>query len=282
MKIKLFFCLLPIIVLSQQNDGTTVKDTSYWKKGGVFTFLANQSTFENWQAGGESNISANLNANYDFNYEKGDWVWKNKVISAYGITKIKNQPEQKTDDRFEMTSNLGKKASGNWYYSLFFNLRTQFDHGVDRASGIRISEFLSPLTIQLGPGMLWKKSDNLRVNIAPATTRVIIVDGKFTENGPSFGVAQGETLRWEFGASISGYYKFQIMENVTVENILNLYTNYLEDPQNVDIDYQLNIVMKINTYLSTNFAFQTIYDDNAYRGLQTRQVIGLGVNYKLK
>jgi uncharacterized SAM-dependent methyltransferase len=53
----------------------------------------------------------------------------------------------------------------------------------------------------------------------------------------------------------------------------------LEDAQNVDIDYQLNIVMKINKYLSTNFAFQTIYDDNAFRGFQTKQIIGLGVNY---
>jgi hypothetical protein len=41
----------------------------------------------------------------------------------------------------------------------------------------------------------------------------------------------------------------------------------------------LNIVMKINKYLSTNFAFQTIYDDNAFRGFQTKQIIGLGVNY---
>ena len=63
-----------------------------------------------------------------------------------------------------------------------------------------------------------------------------------------------------------------------VENILNFYSNYLEDPQNVDIDYQLNVVMKINKYLSTNFAFQTIYDDNAFRGFQTKQIIGLGVN----
>jgi len=37
--------------------------------------------------------------------------------------------------------------------------------------------------------------------------------------------------------------------------------------------------MKINRYLSTNLAFQAIYDDNAFRGLQTRQVFGLGVNY---
>lgn len=265
-----------------QNDETTKKDTTYWTRGGVITFLANQSTFKNWQAGGESNISANLNANYDINYEKGDWVLKNKIQAAYGITKIKGLPEQKTDDRFEVTSNLGKRASGHWFYSLFFNFRTQFDHGLNQTTGIRISEFMSPAFIQLGPGMLWKKSDNLRFNIAPASTRLIIVDRKFTQEASSFGVEQGETTRWEFGASLNGYYRFKIMENVTVENILNLYSNYIEDPQNVDIDYQLNIVMKINTYLSTNFNFQMIYDDNAFRGLQTRQVIGLGVNYKLK
>jgi hypothetical protein len=69
------------------------------------------------------------------------------------------------------------------------------------------------------------------------------------------------------------------MENITAENILSLYTNYLEDPQNVDLDYTLNIVMKINKTLSTNIAFQTIYDDNAFRGFQVREVIGLGVNY---
>jgi hypothetical protein len=37
--------------------------------------------------------------------------------------------------------------------------------------------------------------------------------------------------------------------------------------------------MKVNKYLTTIFAFQTIYDDNAFAGFQTRQIIGLGVNY---
>jgi len=131
--------------------------------------------------------------------------------------------------------------------------------------------------------MLWKKDENLRVNIAPATSRLIVVNSKFTADllpgQSSFGVEPGETTRFEFGAALNAYYKFKIMENVSVENILNLYSNYLEDPQNVDLDYQLNIVMTINKYLSTNFAFQSIYDDNAFRGFQTRQVIGLGINY---
>jgi hypothetical protein len=127
--------------------------------------------------------------------------------------------------------------------------------------------------------MLWKRNDNLKINVAPATSKIIIVHPHFTEFGTSFGVEQGKSNRFEFGAAVNGYYKFKLMENVTFENILNLYSNYRDNPKNIDVDYTLNIVMKVNKYLSTNFAFQTIYDDNAFSGFQTRQIIGLGVNY---
>jgi hypothetical protein len=250
-----------------------------WVKKGNFTFLANQATFNNWLAGGQSNVSGNIGVNYDFNYKSDTWNWDNKIIAGYGLTKIKDQDMQKSDDRLILNSLAGRKASGEWFYSLFFNFQTQFDSGIDLDSGIKTSHFFSPAYFQFGPGMLWKKSDNLKVNIAPATSKLIVVHPHFTELGPSFGVEQGDSSRFEFGAAINAYYKFTIMENVSVENILNLYSNYLEDPQNVDIDYTLNVVMKINKYLTTNFAFQTIYDDNAFRGFQTRQVIGLGVNY---
>jgi len=275
---KVFLILAFVSALSVAQE-TSKDSTSNWTRKGVFTLLANQSSFDNWLAGGQNNFAGNANINYDFNYKNGDWNWDNKLIAAYGLTKIKGTDTQKTDDRIEFNSLLGKKASGNWFYSAFFNFKTQMDTGLDPATRTtKISHFFSPAFFQLGPGMLWKKSDNLKVNFAPATSRVILVHDHFTELGPSFGVEQGETTRYEFGAAVNGYYKFQIMENVSVENILNLYSNYLEEAKNVDIDYQLNIVMKINKYLSTNFAFQTIYDDNAFKGFQTRQVIGVGLN----
>ena len=98
--------------------------------------------------------------------------------------------------------------------------------------------------------MLWKKSDNLKVNIAPAKSRFIIVNDQVLAYSGAFGVDPGKNLRFEFGAALSGYYKFNVAENVSVENILNLYSNYLEDLQNVDLDYQINVVMKINKWLS--------------------------------
>jgi hypothetical protein len=276
---KRFLFLTLFVSVATIAQETTIDSTKHWTRKGVFTLLANQSSFDNWLAGGQNNFAGNVNINYDFNYKNGDWNWDNKIIAAYGLTKIKGADTQKTDDRIEFNSLLGKKATGNWFYSAFFNFKTQMDTGLDPATQTtKISHFFSPAFFQLGPGMLWKKSDNLKVNIAPATSRVILVHDHFTEFGSSFGVEQGETLRYELGAAVNGYYKFQIMENVSVENIVNLYSNYLEDAKNVDIDYQLNIVMKINKYLSTNFAFQTLYDDNAFKGFQTRQVIGVGLN----
>ena len=86
-------------------------------------------------------------------------------------------------------------------------------------------------------------------------------------------------MRFEFGASVSGYAKFTIMPNITAENIINLYANYLEDTQNIDVDYTLNLVMKVNNYISTNLTFQAIYDDNAAKGFQIREALGVGVTY---
>ncbi|MES2812985.1 MAG: DUF3078 domain-containing protein [Bacteroidota bacterium] len=261
---------------------TKAKDTTNmgWKSKGNFVFLFNQSAFNNdWRAGGVSNMAGNIGLNYDFNYKTPEMIWDNKFIVSYGLTKLKGADVQKSDDRLQFSSLLGKKASGYWFYSGFLDFKTQMDSGIDSKTGIKISHFFSPAYLQAGPGMLWKKSDNLKVNFAPATSRVIFVHDHFTDLGPAFGVEQGKTSRFEFGAGIQGYYKFNVMENVSWENILNLYANYLDKPQNVDIDYQANLVMKVNKYISTNISFQAIYDDNAVGAFQIREVFGLGVNY---
>lgn len=278
-KLLLLITILFGISTSYAQENTEEGPKDGWTKTGTISFLLNQSAFDNWVAGGQSNVSGTLGLNYDFNLLKNDWTWDNKLIAAFGITKIKGQDSQKSDDRLEWNSLLGRKASGNWYYSAFLNFKTQFADDLDSDTD-GPTKFLSPAYLQIGPGMLWKKSDNLKVNIAPATSRLVIVDKDLTlPNDAYFGVEEGKSTRYELGASIGAYAKFNLMENVSMENILNLYSNYLEDPQNVDLDYTMNLVMTINKYLSANLAFQTIYDDNAFEGFQTREVFGLGVNY---
>jgi hypothetical protein len=143
---------------------------------------------------------------------------------------------------------------------------------------------MSPGYLLFGPGMYWKKNDNFKLNFAPLTSKFTFVDNRYTSipgyvDGSYFGVDANKSMLYQLGFNATAYYKFKIMENVTAENLLNLYSNYLKDPQNIDINYSLIVLMKINKVLSANFNFQAIYDDDAFAGFQTKEVFGVGLNY---
>jgi hypothetical protein len=186
---------------------------------------------------------------------------------------------------------LAKKTKSFWYYSFLVNFRTQFTQGYvysKDANGAEIREentnFMSPGYLLVGPGMYWKKNDNFKLNFAPLTAKITFVDNFYTSlpgyvDGSYFGVDANKSMLFQLGFNATAYYKFKIMENVTAENLLNLYSNYLEKPQNIDLNYNLIIVMKINKLLTANFNFQAIYDDDAFAGFQTKQVFGVGLNY---
>lgn len=270
----LALCTSMSLVAQEGKDETN----GTWKKNGNISFLMSQSSFSNWIAGGDNTISGNLGVNYDFNYTKGNLTWDNKVIFAYGLNNVKGNGTRKTDDRFEFNSLLGKKAKGNWSYSFFLNFKTQLTEGYDYSQSpkLKTSGFLAPGYLSFGPGMLWKKSDNFKINVAPITSKITMVSDEFSGQ---YGTDLGKNTRYEFGFNSSLFYKTTIMENVTMENIVNFYSNYLDKPQNFDIDYQLNFVMQINKYLSTNLNLHAIVDDNASSKVQFKEVFGLGVNY---
>ncbi len=277
---KTVFILALFVGLTTMAQEKKVTPKSNWKKDGNITFLINQSMFSNWVSGGDNTVAGNLGLNYDFNYAKDDWTWDNKIMATYGLSNTKSNGQRKTDDSFEFNSLVGKKATGNWSYSFFLNLRSQFSEGFDYVADPNattpISSFFSPGYLTFGPGMLWKKSDNFKINLSPATNKLTFVSNALAG---SFGTDPGKTFKYELGFYASLYHKTTVMENVSMENIVSLFSNYLDKPQNIDISHQLNFVMQINKYLSTNLSFHTIIDDDASSKVQFKEVFGLGVNY---
>jgi hypothetical protein len=295
MKKFLFSIAVVFAAFVSNAQDEAAKESGPWTKKGNLQFLFNQSAFNaEWTGGGTSNIAGNLAINYDLNYKKGRTTWNNKLIGEYGITRLKGQEfNRKTNDRLELNSIYGYKvkADSNWSYSAFLNFLTQWTDGYVFGEDVngnetrtRTTGLLSPGYLSFGPGMLYSKGDNFKVNLAPATARFIFVDDAFTTtagyvDGDYFGVDQGASVRTEFGASINALYNFKIAENITMDNVLALYSNYLDKPGNIDINYSAAINMKVNEYISTNLIFQAIYDDNAVGAFQIRQVFGLGLNY---
>lgn len=297
MKKPLSIVCVGLLALLSARAQDTSSDTT-WRINGENTLLINQSSFSNWAAGGINSFAANLIFNYDFNYKKDRWSWDNKVIAAYGLTKQKSIGWRKNDDRIVLNSLLGYQAAERWLYTFYMNFNTQFTDGFqydgDNNSSL-ISTAFAPAYLSFGPGFAYKESDNFRFNLSPAAARFIFVTNDELSNRGAFGVDPGATSRFELGASFDAYYKAQIMENISVENILKLYSNYLEDPQNVDVDYTFNLFMKVNDYITVNGGVQLIYDDNTLiprqvdgvivpgserPTLQVRQVLGAGITYK--
>ena len=289
----LMICMLFAIEFQgqeQEVDSTKIKG---WKKSGLTSLIVNQTAFSNWISGGENSIAATLSVDYNINYYNNGWSWDTKIIGSFGINKNSDSKFfKKIDNRIKINSLIGKKFIEKFSFSSFLNFKTQFAKGFKYSNAsedieIReeITRFLSPAYLQIGIGVYWKQDNSLWVNIAPITGRLILASRKFTDNLDNgeeyFGIPKGEISRFELGASLSAFYKFEVIENIQLEQRINLYSDYLGKTGNIDVDYTITAFMKINDYLSTNLIIQCLYDDNAIKRVQLREVFGLAINLNL-
>lgn len=297
---KITLYLIVIVFAAMQTHAQTtevvaaVKDTS-WKIGGVLSANFNQVSLTNWAAGGESTLSFSGLALGFANYKKGKWAWDNGILMGYGMTKIGKDPLIKNDDRLEINTRPGYEIHKNLYISYLFNFRSQFDKGYDYTvePEILTSEFLSPAFIVNSLGLEYKPNDNFYLYFSPPTIKTTLVNAPNSEIPHLlYGVDSTSNVRNEFGIYFSARYKAEIMKNIKLATKLDLFSNYTEDPQNVDLNWELIITMKVNKYIDVNLGFQAIYDDNvlvpkgikdgvpAYgKGLQFKQTFGIGLTY---
>lgn len=279
MKKYLLGCILFISVFGfSQEKKDSVIVIPKWKIVGQLTFLFNQSTFTDWKAGGDNTIAGNIGVNYDLNYKSGRWNWDNRIITVYGLSNIKDAGVRKTSDRFEYNSLLGLKYNKYWFMSFFLNFKSQYTRGFDykKTPRVAISDFLSPAYLSFGPGILWKRSDDITINIAPATSRFTFVSDEFSGK---YGVEPGDNVKFALGFSLSAYLNFKLSNNISMQNIIAMYSNYLQRAQNIDIDYRAKFTIDVNKYMTVDVLLHTLIDDNASSKVQFKEVFGLGLKY---
>ncbi len=271
----LCFFAFQISIFSQEKTDSIPKK---WSITGKLTFLFNQNNFSNWKSGGENTVAGNIGVNYDFNYKNNNINWDNRIITDFGLSYSKENSYQKTNDNYEYNSLLGVKTKKDWFLSFFLNFKSQYARGYDykKTPKIAVSDWFSPAYLSFGPGMLWKKSDNAKINIAPATAKITFVSDEFSGQ---YGVEQGDNIKFSLGFNLSGYLKFEVMKNVKMENIITLYSDYFNKPENIDLDYQINFFIYVNKVITMSLKFHTIIDDNASSKIQFKEFFGFGIKY---
>ena len=94
-------------------------------------------------------------------------------------------------------------------------------------------------------------------------------------------ISKDKGLRYELGANLTFHSEGKLLENVNYKQDLKLFSNYLDNLANVDLDYLVEIDLDVNSFLTTQLIMQFIYDDNSIARLQIREIIGIGVQLKL-
>ena len=245
-------------MVSQENP-----DTSYWKLGGLGSISFSQVSLTNWAAGGENSFSGNFLANGLANYNKGKSSWENMLILGYGLMKQGEAGLRKTDDRFDFSSKYGRQASEHWYYTGMLRFYTQFTNGFAYPNdSIAISKFMAPGYINLSIGMDYKPSENFNVYFGPLSGKVTFVLDDTLSHYGAFGVEPDKKVRYEFGGLIKSMYTKEILKNVTFLTRLDLFSNYLKNPEKIDVNWEVLLNMKINKYLSASLNTLLIWDDD--------------------
>ncbi len=252
--------------------------TKNWKLGGDVGFNTSQVGFTNWAQGGQNSIAGMTFLHLYANYSKDKWSWDNYANFEYGLMQQGSDITKKSDDLLEIGTKLGHKATELWFYTAQASFKSQFSRGYDYDNYVNtdtyISDFLAPAYILAGLGMDYKPNDNLSLYMSPITMKYTIVNDTLLAYYGAFGVQKAEfddaglliknykTGRFELGAYLKFMYKKEIVENVDFSTTLDLYSNYLENPQNIDVEWKVEFIMKVNSWLNASIKTHLIYDDD--------------------
>lgn len=271
-----------------------------WKKGGISTLNLAQTSLINWSAGGNNSIALNGALGLFATYADSLNVWENTLDLGYGLLRQSGYNNlMKTDDRIDLTSKYGRKAFKNFYYAALVNFHTQFAPGYNYPNdSIRISNFMAPGYLLGAVGLNYIPNAYFNAFFSPLTSKTTFVLDEFLSNQGAFGVEKGERIKAELGGYIRlGFakndFKDGFFKNISIASKLDLFSNYLKDPQYIDVNWETLLGMKVNDYITVSLNTHLIYDydikfdsdgDGDLTGekarVQFKEILGIGFMYK--
>jgi hypothetical protein len=311
-----FVLLFTFFQIQAQTDNTKIQpappdtaNTGPWNRGGAGTINFSQVSLSNWAAGGQNSVSVLAISNLFANYKHGNNTWNNTFDLTYGLLKTGKSRMQKSDDRLDVTAKYGHNASTNWYYTGQLKFQSQLTPTYNQQGDTLISRFLAPAFVLASVGMDYKPNDNFSVFLSPVTGKFTIVRNQQLADEGAFGVeparrvddipvpGTGQNFRKEFGAYTSVKLRKPVMENITFQTKLDLFSNYLEKPQNIDVNWETLLDLKVNKLLSVSVFAHLIYDDDINIKVDTnndgvtdsigprvqfKETLGVGITYNFR
>jgi len=267
-----------------------------WELKGLADIKFNQGYLSNWAEGGENSMSAlsvfKFSADYNYGRIKS---FDSDIEYRLGYLKLGDKPLQKNDDRLEINAKYGRTAFNNWYYSALVNFKTQFLKGYEYPNdSVAISQFMAPGYLVFSLGLDYKPSNKLTILVSPLTSKFTIMADTTNFDQTRYGLSKDEKIRKEIGAYIKAISKIKFNHKISLENKLTFFTNYTNNPQNIDVDWEADLSVALTDYIKLSVNAHMIYDDDVdfpvlddagnqigtTQKLQFKELFGIGFTYQ--
>lgn len=265
-------------VTDKEKDLKTVDtlSTNGWEKSGYFAIGVGQVALSNWAGGGVNSISLSGLLSLKANYKKDKFYWNNEGTFAFGIiNQDKSKLWIKNDDKIDISSKAGKIIKKNMSMAGLFNFRTQFAQGFeDEAQKKLISKFAAPAYSILALGLDFQPTTSFSVFVAPLTLKTTYVADQELANAGAYGVdaavmnpagqitENGKMTRNEMGGYVKFAFSKSFNKSIALGTKLDLFSNYLSNPQNIDVNWEALLTIKAGKYITTTISSQILYDDD--------------------
>ncbi|WP_245319164.1 DUF3078 domain-containing protein [Hymenobacter elongatus] len=311
MVLALGWLALPGVALAQTSESSAAAPDTVqgWRRGGVGTLNFSQVSLSNWAPGGQSSLSLLAIGNVFLHNRRGQNTFDTSLDVVYGSLKAGKAKIRKSDDRLEFNAKYGRQFTKVLYYAFQVNLKTQLTptRDIERPDSL-LSRFFAPAFILASVGIDYKPNDQLSVFVSPLTGKFTVVADQTLADAGAFGVeaarrdaagqlvrGSGQQFRQELGAYMNVKYRRPVWENITFQSKLDLFSNYLHSPGNVDVNWETLISFKVNKFISSSLATTLVYDDDVLvpidrnddgvpdsrgRRIQFKEILGIGLTYR--
>ncbi len=269
-------------------EADTTPKPKYWVFKTLTGFNVAQTTFTNWSAGGENSVSGNVVANLNATYTKGGHNWENILQTEYGMMWTPSHKFNKTVDKLFVSSKYGyrieKKQKNNiWLYTASLDFQTQYDNGYKAVGDANyISTWMAPGYLNASLGIDYHYKNIFSAYMAPLTGRTTFVLDTFLSNQGAYGLKNpGDKVLAELGFSAKASVNATVCKNFTVQSTLSLFTPYnKEDFGNFVVDWNVLLLLKVNSFLSATVSTNLKYDDKVRPVDADGTVMGPRVQFK--
>jgi Protein of unknown function (DUF3078) len=237
----------------------------YWDYEFLSAFVLNQTYLSNWTKGGESSFSTmmDLQGKATYNNKDAKTQWINSARLKFGTIQTQEKGFRKNHDALEINSKFNRNAWGKIGMSASFYMKHQLAKGYNYPNdSIPVSRFLNPGTMTLGLGIEYKPFKDMTINLAPLSYKTTFVLDTAHINQTLHGIAEDQRAKREMGMQIVLDSKITPFENMEITNSIRLFSNYLNHPQNVDVDWEVLVNQKINWFFTIRLNLHLIYDDD--------------------